>query len=62
MTLENWQFADPLKVLERQERRPSCEGCKNRFKLWSVWVCTITEGKAGKAMQRCDKYEIKRKY
>ena len=62
MTLDNWQFADPLKALERKEQRPPCEGCKHRFKVWGVWVCLITEGKAGKAMQRCEKYEIKRKY
>ena len=63
MTLDNWQFADPLKALERKEQRPPCEGCKHRFNVWGVWVCTITEGKAGKAMQRCEKYEqAKRKY
>ena len=62
MTLDNWQFADPLKALERKEQRPPCEGCKHRINVWGTWVCLKREGIAGNKMQRCDKYEIKRKY
>lgn len=60
--LEEWEYGDPLKMLERKQSR-TCLGCcsliRNRWAGVTKWVCSIGVQKAALdvyEMRRCRKY------
>ena len=63
MTLENWQYRDPMKVLEekqeREARQRKCCNCANRVTLVTIggeWPACMLGRVYGRA---CDKFKQK---